>query len=130
MLVAISQATDELLSNSNFYEAIYHSLELIGKAVDGHCLYFYENGLGENKGLVTSQKYEGRAGLKTPILNNPKLQNIPFGVWEVYLPALRQKKVVHIKISTFDYGSRCREVLESLNIKSSLIIPIVRDDDF
>ena len=130
ILIAISQATDELLSNSNFYKAIYNSLELIGKAVDGHCLYFYKNEWDENNRLVTSQKYEGRAGLKIPILNNPKLQNIPFGAWEVYLPALRQKKVVHIELSTLSAGSRIREVFVAQNIKSSLIIPIVRNDDF
>lgn len=130
VLIAISRATDELLSNSDFYHAIYHSLELIGKAVDGHCLYFYQNGVDENNRLVTSQKYEGRAGLKNPILDNPKLQNIPFGVWEAYLPALRQKKVIHIKLSTLDAEPQFRKVFESQNIKSSLIIPIVRNDDF
>ena len=130
VLIAISRATDELLSNSDFYHAIYHSLELIGKAVDGHRLYFYENGVDKNNRLVTSQKYEGRAGLKIPILDNPTLQNIPFGIWEAYVPALRQKKVIHIKLSTLDAEPQFREAFKSQNIKSSLIIPIVRNDDF
>src|SRR5690554_4276108 len=44
ILIAISEATDELLSNYNFYKAIYNSLELIGEAVDVHRLHFFENG--------------------------------------------------------------------------------------
>src|SRR5690606_38163440 len=45
VLIAISRATDELLSSSDFYDAIYHSVELIGKAVDGLRLFFHEYGV-------------------------------------------------------------------------------------
>lgn len=123
MLFAITQATDELLSNSDFFEATYNSLELIGKAVGADRLSLYQMGHDYGNTPVFSQKYEGRAGAK-PKINDPDRQNIPLGSLEQFIPALIQKKSVSLLTSQLPVDGDIKKLLQEQNIASSLLLPI------
>src|SRR5690606_20329494 len=117
MLFAITQATDELLSNSDFFEATYNSLELIGKAVDADRLYFYQMGTDNRNNPVISQRYEGRPGAR-PKLNDPNRQNLSLGTLGQFVPALIQKKSVRLLTSQLPVDAEIKKLLQEQNIAS------------
>lgn len=139
MLFAISKATDELLSNNDFFEAIYKSLELLGKAVNVDMVYFFQNGTDKDNNGITSHKYEWGSRERKPRNNAPNSQNIPLVLVADYIPTLKQKNCLHFLFSQTKENSDIRNFMEKNNIKSSLIIPIsnnnelwglIRFDDF
>lgn len=124
MLLAISKATDELLSNNKLYEAIPNSLEIIGKSVRVDRIYYFENSLGVEGEKYTSQRFEWSADNVDPQINNPDLQNIPFEAFGEFVLPMENNEIFQAIISSLHEGSELKEFLEKQNIKSILTIPI------
>src|SRR5690606_38547815 len=78
MLIAISKATDELLSNSDLYQATYNSLKLLEKAIGADRVFFFQNSRDENKNQVTSQLYEWHFENENVKIDASNNQKIPF----------------------------------------------------
>jgi PAS domain S-box-containing protein len=125
MLLAITRATDELLSNKDLMDAIRQGLTLLGDAVGVDRTYYFENHQDPNTGnWFTSQRFEWNSGAANAQIDNPDLQNVPlsiFGEALDYLPKGDDFKAVISDLSPSDL----REILVAQDIKSILIIPII-----
>lgn len=128
MLNAIAKATDELLSNPNFYDACTFSLSILGEAVGVDRTYLFEN--SEQDGvLLTSQRFEWSANGAQAQINNPDLQNVPFELFGNLQQHLMQKQAFKAIVSEIE-NEALRDILQSQDIVSILIIPIVFDGKF
>ncbi|NHE58226.1 response regulator [Cyclobacterium plantarum] len=130
MLLAISRATDELLSNRNLYEAISNSLELIGKAADVDRVYYWENSFAEDGSVLTSQRFEWSSDEVQPQINNPDLQNVPINFFGEFVAPMENNEIFFAILSKMPEDSSTREFLANQNIKSILSIPIFTKDGF
>ncbi|SHN15768.1 PAS domain S-box-containing protein [Cyclobacterium lianum] len=130
MLLAISRATDELLSNRNLYEAISKSLELIGKAADVDRVYYWENSFAEDGSVLTSQRFEWSADEVQPQINNPDLQNVPINFFGEFVEPMENNEIFFAILSEMPEDSSTREFLANQNIKSILAIPIFTNTGF
>ena len=124
MLLAISKATDELLSNRKLFEAISNSLEIIGKSVKVDRVYYFENNLSEGGEKLTSQRFEWSNDAVKPQINNPDLQNIPFEAFGEFVSPMEKNEIFQAIISKLPENSDTRKLLENQSIKSILTIPI------
>ncbi|AKP54200.1 PAS/PAC domain protein [Cyclobacterium amurskyense] len=130
MLLAISKATDELLSNNKVYEAIQNSLEIIGKSVGVDRIYYFENSLDENDEKISSQRFEWSAANVEPQINNPDLQNVPFEAFGDFMLPMENNEIFQAIISNLPEESDLRKLLDAQNIKSILTTPICTDNGF
>lgn len=130
MLAAISSATDELLSNSDFYEAIYYSLILLAKAVNADKVAFFENNPGDNQKLSTCHRFEWNKKGDSSVLKDPEHQNIPFTALSENLNDLSAKKPVQIAYSDTIKGSYLHNSMEQKGIRMLLAIPVVYKSSF
>src|SRR5690606_33125745 len=88
MLSAISSATDELLSNRDFYDAAYYSLILMARAFSADKVSFFKNSTDTTGTQRTCHNFEWRAKDDKTILNDAGQQNIPFRMLSRHLPEL------------------------------------------
>jgi PAS domain S-box-containing protein len=130
MLNAIALATNELLSNPNFYNAIYKSLPWIGQAVNVDRTYLFENSFDpEQLDFLTSQRFEWTNDKIAAQIDNPELQNVPINIFGNILDTLYKKEPYKAIVSEIN-NKEVRELLEYQDIKSILIIPIMHKDFF
>jgi PAS domain S-box-containing protein len=125
MLAAISSATDELLSNMDFYDATYYSLILLARAFYADKVSFYKNSTDENGAHRTCHNFEWRHKDDMTILKDPEQQNIPFKILAKHLPELTNKKSVQVAYSENEEGSVMRNHMEQRGIKVLLVVPII-----
>lgn len=129
MLRSIALATDELLSNDNFFDAIAKCLPILGEAVKVDRVYLFENGVADNK-LITSQRLEWNSGVVAPQINNPDLQNLPLELFEEFIVCLSQKEPFNAIVRELPDGSIIKDALAVQDIKSILIFPIFHKETF
>lgn len=125
MLSAISSATDELLSNRDFYDATYYSLILMARAFSANKVSFYKNSTDDNGTQRTCHNFEWRAKDDKTILNDAEQQNIPFRVLSRHLPDLVKKKPIQVAYSESEEGSAMRTNMEQKGIQVLLVVPII-----
>ena len=125
MLAAMSSATDELLSNRDFYDAAYYSLILLAKAYTADKVSFYENSTDEAGDQRTSHNFEWRLYDDKSVIKDPEQQNLPFRTLERYLPDLMKKKPIQITYSESTPGSVMRDNMKQKGIKVLLVVPII-----
>ena len=128
MLTTISAATNELLVNSDYYEAIGRCLVLLGEATGVERVYLFENYYEGDNGY-TSQKMRWSKGKLLTRINNPHLQNISFEDAKALLKPLMQGRAIIKLVKNFK-EKWIREMLESQSIKSILALPIMVGDVF
>ena len=130
MLNAIALATNELLSNPNFYNAIYNSLPWIGKSVNVDRTYIFENSFDpEQLDFLTSQRFEWTNNDIPAQIDNPELQNVPINIFGNILETLYQKEPYRGIVSEIK-NKEVRELLQMQGVRSILIIPIMHKDFF
>jgi PAS domain S-box-containing protein len=129
MLLAIAEATDEFLTNSDFFDAVYKSLQILGVATGADRVYLFENHCDENENLVTSQRIEWNSGTATPQIDNPDLQNVPITILGDFLDSLLSKEHINVIVSQLN-DSDFKQVLQQQDIKSLLLIPVVYSGKF
>ncbi|MBS9525088.1 response regulator [Litoribacter alkaliphilus] len=130
MLKGISLATDQLLSNRKFEDAIERSLKILGQTVEVGRVYLFENSKNENGELVASQTFEYAADDCSPQFENQDLQDIYHKDFEDFFQPLSQNKVFLAKISDIQDKPQLKEFLDMQEIKSILVIPIFYSDNF
>ncbi|WP_143961531.1 response regulator [Litoribacter populi] len=130
MLKGISLATDQLLSNRKFEDAIERSLIILGQTVEVGRVYLFENSKDEKGDLIASQTFEYAATNCSPQFDNKELQNIYHKDFEDFFLPLSQNKVFLAKLSDIQDNTQLREFLEMQEIKSILVIPIFYSDKF
>lgn len=130
MLKGISLATNELLSNQNFEEAISKSLKVLGENVKADRVYIFENCLDKNDKIVSSQKYEYSAKDVTPQWNNPNLQELDITSFSNFYSTLLSKNPYKAVLSELKPDSEDAILLKSQEILSILVIPIFYNEKF
>lgn len=130
MLLAISKATDELLSNNDFYEATAKSLELLGKAINVDKVYFFQNQTTKNQQLITSHRYEWVCKERKSKTNDPDLQGISLSGIEGLVSVIKQKKALQLYSSQLKKNSPIKAFMNRKKIKSSLILAITNNQEF
>jgi PAS domain S-box-containing protein len=128
MLSNVAAATNELLVNSDYYEAIYKCLALLGEATGVDRVYMFENYYEGNK-VYTSYKMEWSAKLFQAEIDNPKLQNIPFDQAQDFLGPLMQGQAIKALVKDFKDGW-IKTVLTEQDILSILVLPIFVGETF
>ncbi|NLX01205.1 MAG: PAS domain S-box protein [Syntrophomonadaceae bacterium] len=122
MLSNIAAATNELLINSDYYEAIDKCLALLGEATGVDRVYMFENHYEGDK-AYTSYKMEWNSGIFPAQINNPKLQNIPFNQVKVFIEPLMRNEAIKAQVGDFEDGWDKETLLEQ-GILSILVLPI------
>lgn len=122
MLANIAAATNELLVNSNYYEAINRCLALLGEATGVDRVYLFENHYQGDKAFI-DYKLEWNSGKFPAQINNPKLRYIPFAQAEGSMEPLMRGEAIKKLVRDFGDGWE-KEVLMEQSILSILVLPI------
>ncbi|MFN9114870.1 MAG: GAF domain-containing protein, partial [Bacteroidota bacterium] len=130
MLLAISSASNILLNSFNTLDSISKTLEIMGKAVGVDRTYLFTNVLDPELGILASQRFEWNSGSAEPQIDNPEMQNFQINVYEDFLNFLSAKLPFFKQTKSLKDGSPLKEVLESQDILSILMIPIYKNDFF
>lgn len=130
LLSAVATALSELLSPRPLLETIQPALAILGRVLNVDRVYIFENSQDPETGRhLTSQRFEWCSPEVTPQIDNPDLQNLPY---DAFIPrwytVLSQGEPIAGPVHTFPPIER--PVLESQDIKSLLVVPIVIDDGF
>lgn len=125
MLAAISSATDELLSNRDFYDATYYSLIILARAFSADKVSFFRNTTDKEGNHKTSHNFEWRLADDKSVIMDPQQQDLPFRVLARYLPELTNKKTVQIAYAESNPGSVIRSSMDQHGIKVLLVVPII-----
>ncbi len=124
ILEAISFASKSFLSGIDWDRNVQEVLSRLGKAAVASRAYLFENHVGQDGQLLTSQRYEwAEVGIE-PQIDNPQLQGFSFQKFgfERWVERLGKGEVIqgHVK----DFPEREREILAPQEIQSILIVPI------
>lgn len=123
----LSDASRHLLRHGFTPEAVATALGKLGAALGVDRVYIFENSVDPSTGAtLMSQRYEWSAGEATPQIDNPALQDLLYREgcpdWE---EVLRRGEVV--SGLPRDMAPATRELLESQEIQSLLVCPILVD---
>ena len=130
MLTSIAFATKELLSNQHFPTATQKAIALLGDGAGVDRAYLFENFHDEDGNIFCSQRYEWSALGVPPEIDNPDLQGLPVGLFGEGTQAMLKNRPYHAIVSKIDNDPELKELLESQDIKSILLIPIYVKDYF
>lgn len=130
MLTSIAFATKELLSNQHFPTATQKAMALLGDGAGVDRAYLFENFHDEDGNIFCSQRYEWSALGVPPEIDNPDLQGLPVGLFGEGTQAMLKNRPYHAIVSIIDNDPELKELLESQEIKSILLIPIYVKDYF
>ncbi len=129
LLTALAEASNILVSNPDFDEAVMGAFEIIGKAanIDRICLFINSFNLADNE-INACLKYEWNSEFTTPIINSSKMQQITPDDFSEFSDLLLNKKPV-IGL-TKDFSDKTRENLISEDVLSLMIFPIYIKDEY
>ena len=123
MLKSIAMATKELLSNPDFAIATQKAITILGEGASVDRAYLFENSIGEDGLVYSSQRFEWSALGVPPEINNPVLQNIPMVLYGEAVAFLERNQVYQAIISKIR-DTELKSLLLGQDIKSILLIPI------
>jgi signal transduction histidine kinase/CheY-like chemotaxis protein len=127
MLLAISEATTELLNNNDLFSAVAKVLETIGKAVNVDRTYLFT--VDKNNSELVSQRSEWNSGEANPQIDNPDLQGVPLSLFDDFLVKMHQKQPFQSIVENLP-DSPLKEILLNQQIVSILIIPVFHKGKF
>ncbi|MCW8850023.1 MAG: PAS domain S-box protein, partial [Melioribacteraceae bacterium] len=128
VLSAVSFSTETFLKTLDWQANLNEVLKRLGESLNVSRCYIFENHYLENGEILTSQRYEWvNRGISREI-NNPKMQNMSFKLFEKnqMIETLLQNKAFTELIGNFD--SEARQLMEAQSIKSILLVPIFESD--
>ncbi|NPV78229.1 MAG: GAF domain-containing sensor histidine kinase [Anaerolineae bacterium] len=124
ILEAVSFSAEQFMKVNNWELAIQQMLERLGRAAHVSRVYVFQDEMGADGILYSSQKYEWDAEGIKPQINNVELQNIPlryrYPRWE---EALKNGQPVLCIVK--DLPESEQELLVAQDIKSIAIFPIL-----
>jgi len=129
ILEAVSFAASRFLRGDDWGDSIRDVLARLGEATGASRVYVFENHVGQDGELLTSQRYEWAAPGIAAQIDSPDLQNVPwlaggFARWVATLP--RGEPICgHVR----EFPQSEQEVLGPQHIKSIVVVPIfVREE--
>ena len=130
ILEAVSFAAEKLLSGSDWEVGIQAVLERLGQSMGVSRVYIFENHLGREGELLSSQRYEWAGPDVTPQIDNPELQGFSWDVYQfqTWREELRQGKVVQGVVA--DLPEVARRHMQRQGIQSVICVPIFVDESW
>jgi len=124
ILEAISFAASRFLRATNWDESFQDVLDRLGQATGVSRVYVFENHVGQDGALLTSQRYEWMAPGVEPQMNNPDLHDFP---WQAagfarWVESMTQGEPICGHVREFPQSEQ--EVLAPQDIKSIVAVPI------
>ncbi|OGI02816.1 MAG: hypothetical protein A2Y25_03225 [Candidatus Melainabacteria bacterium GWF2_37_15] len=130
LLTAVADATNELVKNIDFNEAVIYAFEIIGTAIDVNRIVLFENKLdAETNKSVLNYKHEWVSDPVYKQINDSSLHNIP----ENLTPLAIVNTLLHKKpliANTKDVDPEMKSILERAKVRSIMLFPIHIDDYF
>lgn len=130
MLTSIAFATKELLSNHDFATATQKAVSLLGDGAGVDRAYLFENSLDENGNILSSQRFEWSALGVPAEIDNPNLQGLPIGLFGEGSRVMAQNNLYQAIVGQMEDDPELKELLQSQDINSILLIPIYVEDYF
>ncbi len=128
LLSAITLVNTSLLQRENWVDTITDTFEVVGKAVEVDRVYYFKfDYTGNDKPKTVSQQFEWAANGVQAQIENPELQSLPVELVGEFIEPLYEQKIFKAIVSRMSKGFT-REILESQDILSILILPIIIDD--
>jgi PAS domain S-box-containing protein len=130
ILEAVSFAAEKLLSGVDWEVSIQAVLERLGQSMGVSRAYIFENHLGREGELLSSQRYEWAGPDVTPQIDNPELQGFSWDVYQfqTWREELRQGKVVQGVVA--DLPEVARRHMQRQGIQSVICVPIFVDESW
>lgn len=130
ILKAVADSLRKLLGKGDLLENIKHGLQNLGQSAQVDRSYLFLNHYDEDGNGFTSQKLEWNSGQSEPQINNPELQNLPFDLVGSFMKTLSEGQPFQAIVEEIDNDDELRQVLESQNILSILVIPLFVREKF
>ncbi len=129
LLEGVAEAMEQLLITSDYQTALTRSLTALGRAADVDRVYLFENHCHEKTNeSLTSQRFEWTRD-QGIVQDNPALQNLSYKVFfRCWHKPLATGELV--KGLVRDFSPAERRLLESENIRSILVIPVMAEGKF
>jgi PAS domain S-box-containing protein len=128
LLMSVSQGIDLLLKAPDFEQALPEAFRMLGSAAGVDRVYLFENSVNSRGEKVTSQRFEWTSGTSNAQIDNPHLQNLPFGNVTEFTDAIEKHSMFYGKVNAMP--QRLKEFLSEQDILSILILPIFVDNMF
>ena len=131
ILSSVNSAVEQFLRAKALEEKkIEDLLARLGEATKVSRVYIFENHVGGDGTLLTSQRYEWVSDKIMPQADNPDLHNFPWqaggmGRWE---ETLRQGKLIQGNVRDFPESEQ--KILVSQNVQSIVAVPIFVGNDW
>jgi PAS domain S-box-containing protein len=122
MLLGIAQASEELLRNTDFEDAMQNSLHILQQSMRVDQAYFFEFYNADGK-VYCNHVYECYANGAPPDQRKPDLQHIPIEIYQPIYSVLQEGKVYQACCADLPEGS-FRSLMESQGIKAFIFFPI------
>jgi two-component system, sensor histidine kinase and response regulator len=130
ILQGVTQVTQHLLTTLNYTEAIRYALATVADLTGAGRVYIYENHPHPETGEeAMSQRFEWHTRGKKLWVNQPKLQNLPYGVFlPRWYPRLFNGNPIGGLVK--NYPQEEGRVFERKKIISILLVPILFNEEF
>jgi len=130
ILGAVAFAAERFLRSDHWEQDIPDVLRRLGEATGASRVYIFENHVGENGQLLTSQRHEWVAPGVLPQIGNPDLQNFPLqaGGFSRWIEAMERGDPIYGHIR--DFPAPERVILAAQDIRSIIVVPIFIGDDW
>lgn len=130
ILQGVTQVTQHLLTTLNYTEAIRYALATVAELTQAGRVYIYENHPHPNTGEhVMSQRFEWHTRGNKLWVNQPKLQNLPYGVFlPRWYPRLFRGELIGGLVK--DFPPEEAKVFQLKKIISVLLVPILFNEKF
>lgn len=116
------------LEYKDWHKGIERVFDMVGNQVEVDRIYYWDIHLDPISGdELTSQRFEWVKDGIEPMIDNPELQNLPIETAEDFLAPLIVKKPFERIIRELP-DSNLKEILQSQNILSILVLPIFIED--
>lgn len=116
------------LEYQDWHKCIERVFDLVGKQVEVDRIYYWDIHIDPISGdELTSQRFEWVKNGIEPMIDNPELQNLPIDIAADFLAPLVLRKPFESIIRELPDG-QTKEILQSQDILSILVLPIFLDD--
>lgn len=130
ILQGVTQVTQHLLTTLNYTEAIRYALATVAELTEAGRVYIYENHPHPETGeQAMSQRFEWHTRGEKLWVNQPKLQNLPYGVFlPRWYPRLFRGELMGGLVKDFPLEEAL--VFQRKKIISILLVPILFNEKF
>ena len=129
LLSVIADAANALIKEDNYRTIIPGILQKLGNVTSSDSVYVFENSKNKKGESVSSITYEWCSPDRKPQIDNPELKDVPFQFFADQLEGLMEG-AVYSKTTDRVNNEEVRKLLESLEIKSILIVPLFVGPEF